>query len=192
MRSGLQGEWVVTEVPPMRIVSDELWARVKERQLTTLENFSRTTTHRLSGADPPRYLLSGMLECAPYAIMARDRYGYTNHKKHMPIDGLNGACCSNQKTIPCKNLEDWGLSCLPAAFFGKGLFSDVAGQARQNLAASVRNEPDERQRISEDGRLPNRNSVKSSSRSAIARSRAGLGARLNQAPTEDRARIATP
>ncbi len=141
MRSGLQGEWVVTEVPPMRIVSDELWERVKVRQLTTLENFSRTTTHRLSGADPPRYLLNGMLECAPYAIIARDRYGCTNHKKHMPIDGLNGACCSNQKTIPCKNLEDWGLSCLPAAFFGKGLFSDVAGQARQNLAASVRNDP---------------------------------------------------
>lgn len=82
-----------------------------------------------------------MLERAPYAIMAKDRYGCTNHKKHMPIDGLNGACCSNQKTIPCKNLEDWGLSCLPAAFFGKGLFSDVAGQARQNLAASVRSDP---------------------------------------------------
>lgn len=31
----------------MRIISDELWARVKRRQLTTLENFSRTTTNRL-------------------------------------------------------------------------------------------------------------------------------------------------
>jgi hypothetical protein len=114
----------------MRIISDELWERVKVRQLTTLENFSRKTTHRLNGAGPPRHLLSGMLECAPYAIIARDRYGCTNHKKHMPIDGLNGACCSNQKTIPCKNLEDWVLSCLPAAFFGKGLFSDIAEQAR--------------------------------------------------------------
>jgi len=134
----------------MRIISDELWKRVKERQLTTPENFSRTTTHRLNGADRPRYLLSGMLECAPYAIMAKDRYGCTNHKKHMPIDDLNGACCSNQKTIPCKNLEDWVLYCLPAAFFGKGLFSDIAEQARQNLAASVRNEPDKRERISEE------------------------------------------
>lgn len=49
----------------MRIVSDELWARVKERQLTTLENFSRKTTDRLDGADRPRYLLSGVLQCAP-------------------------------------------------------------------------------------------------------------------------------
>ncbi len=91
-----------------------------------------------------------MLERAPYAIMAKDRYGCTNHKKYMPIDGLNGACCSNQKTIPCKNLEDWVLTCLPAAFFGKGLFNDIAEQAPQNLAASVRNEPDERERISEE------------------------------------------
>jgi len=29
-----------------------------------------------------------------------------------------------------------------------GLFDEVAGQARQNLAASIKNEPDKRQRIS--------------------------------------------
>lgn len=39
-------------------------------------------------------------------------------------------------------------ACVPAAFFGMGVFDDVAGQARRNLAASVNNEPDERQRIS--------------------------------------------
>ena len=48
----------------MRIISDELWARVKERQLTTLENFSRTTTNPLNRTHRPNYLLSGMLECA--------------------------------------------------------------------------------------------------------------------------------
>ncbi|MGO4659251.1 recombinase family protein [Ensifer sp. 2YAB10] len=96
-----KSEWVVTEVPSMRIVSDELWARVKERQLTTLENFSRTTTNRLNRTHRPSYLLSGMLECAEcggsYAIMAKERYGCSNHKNKLPIDGLGGACCSNQK-----------------------------------------------------------------------------------------------
>ncbi|GGG20824.1 hypothetical protein GCM10010924_57800 [Rhizobium wenxiniae] len=57
-----KSDWVVTKVPAMRIVSDELWARVKERQLTTLENFSRTTTNRLNRTHRPSYLLSGMLE----------------------------------------------------------------------------------------------------------------------------------
>lgn len=71
-----------------------------------------------------------------------------NHKNKLPIDGLDGACCSNQKTILRKNLEDRVLSCLPAAFFGMGVFDDVAGHACQNLAASMKKGPDERQRIS--------------------------------------------
>ncbi|MBB4351023.1 recombinase family protein [Aliirhizobium cellulosilyticum] len=61
-----KSNWVVTEVPAMPIVSDELWARVKERQLTALDNFSRTTTNRLNRTHRPSYLLSGMLECAEY------------------------------------------------------------------------------------------------------------------------------
>ncbi|TAU85100.1 hypothetical protein ELI07_17935 [Rhizobium leguminosarum] len=133
-----KSERIVTEVPSMHIISDELWVRVKERQLTTLENFSRTTTNRLNRTHRPTYLLSGMLECAEcggsYAIMAKERYGCSNQKSKLPVDGLGGACCSNQKTILRKNLEDRVLSCLPAAFFGMGVFDDVAGQARQNLA----------------------------------------------------------
>ncbi|MXN54358.1 hypothetical protein GR158_24995 [Shinella sp. AETb1-6] len=89
---------------------------MKERQLTTLENFSRTTTNRLNRAHRPSYLLSGMLECAEcgdsYAIMAKERYGCSNHKNKLPIDGLDGAYCSNKKTILRKNLEDRVLSCL--------------------------------------------------------------------------------
>ncbi|MNI18134.1 hypothetical protein D3C73_715310 [compost metagenome] len=71
--------------------------------------------------------------------MVKDSYGCTNYKKHLPIDGLNGAGCSDQKTIPRKNPEDQILSCLPAAFFGMGPFEDVAGQTRQN-PRSVRQE----------------------------------------------------
>ncbi|THK36193.1 hypothetical protein EHS39_20145 [Ensifer sp. MPMI2T] len=78
----------------------------------------------------------------------KERYGCSNHKSKVPVDGLGGACCFNQKTILRKNLKDRVLSCLPAAFFGMGVFDDVAGQARQKLAASINNEPDERQRVS--------------------------------------------
>lgn len=129
----------------------QVWARVKERQLSTLENFSRTTTNRLNRTHRPSYLLSGMLECAEcggsYAIMAKERYGCLNHKSKLPVDGLGGACCTNQKTILRKNLEDRVLSCLPAAFFGMGVFDDIAEEVRRTIAASIRNEPDEHQQI---------------------------------------------
>ncbi|MDA5630848.1 recombinase family protein [Agrobacterium sp. ST15.16.055] len=56
-------EWVVGEAPELRIVSDELWAKVKKRQLAVEASFSHTTTNRLNRAHRPQYLLSGLLEC---------------------------------------------------------------------------------------------------------------------------------
>jgi len=149
-----------------------------------------------------------MLECAEcggsYAIMAKERYGCSNHKSKLPVDGLGGACCTNQKTILRKNLEDRVLSCLPAAFFGMGVFDDVAGQARQNLAASIRNQPDERQQISRELKAAEQEQrqiiQQISDRAAEGRPRlaalddmldkleerrAGLEARLKQAPDEE-------
>lgn len=97
----------------------------------------------------------------------------SNHKNKLPIDGLDGACCSNQKTILRKNLEDRVLSCLPAAFFGMGVFDDVAGQARQNLAASMKKEPDERQRISGALKAAEQEQRQIIQQISIARPRAG-------------------
>ncbi|TBD88116.1 recombinase family protein [Rhizobium ruizarguesonis] len=154
-RGNKESDWIVNDDhQALRIVDDALWARVKERQKEIGELFSYTTTNRLNGAHRPSYMLSGILECAecggPYAIMAKDRYGCTNHKKHLPIDGLDGACCSNQKTILRKDIEDRVLSCLAPAFFGMGVFDDVARQVRQNLASAIKNEPNPRQRLAEE------------------------------------------
>ncbi len=150
-RLNSQSDWTVADVPTLRIVSDELWARVKERQATTLDNFSRTTTNRLNRSHRPTYLLSGILECAEcggsYAIMAKERYGCTNHKSKLPVDGLNGRCCSNQKTILRKNLEDRVLSCLPAAHFSMGLFDEISDRVLKNREAAIRGEPDEHKRL---------------------------------------------
>jgi len=43
--------------------------------------------------------------------------------------------------------KDEAIGARAVCFFGMGLFDDVAGQAHQNLAASIKNEPDKRQRI---------------------------------------------
>ncbi len=115
-------EWVVSEQPELRIVSDELWAAVKRRQMEVEKSFSRTTTNRLNKAHRPHYLLSGILERAhclgPYAIMAKDRYGCTNRPKKLPIEHLGGIVCTNSKTISRFELEERVVAAVPDNLLG--------------------------------------------------------------------------
>lgn len=55
MRANPESEWVIRDVPDLRIVDDDLWEAVKKRQ-------SKLTTKRGSAKRPNR-LLSGLLQC---------------------------------------------------------------------------------------------------------------------------------
>ena len=129
-RANDTSEWILTEVPQMRIISDELWSRVKDRQKEIGELFDFGQSNRLNATHRPEYLLSHLLECdecgGPYAISGKDRYSCTNRKKRLPIDELGGACCSNSKTIIRQELESRVLDCLPAAFFAEGIFDTLS------------------------------------------------------------------
>ena len=102
-------EWIVTEVPELRIVDDELWQAVKDRQheltekyATVIEATQTARANRLNGTHRPRHLLSGLLECGacggPYAMRGQDRYGCSNHV-------MNGSC-SNSRGIRRTELEE--------------------------------------------------------------------------------------
>ena len=129
-RANDAAEWVFKEVPEMRIVSDELWSRVKERQKEVGNLFDFGQSNRLNSTHRPEYLLSGMLQCAecggPYAISGKDRYSCTNRKKRLPIDELGGACCGNSKTITRHELEERVLNCLPVAFYSLDIFDRIS------------------------------------------------------------------
>ena len=63
-------DWIVAEVPELRIVDDAQWKAVKDRQgeiteqnATILEATQTARANRLNGAHRPRHLLSGLLEC---------------------------------------------------------------------------------------------------------------------------------
>ena len=102
-------EWIVTEVPELRIVDDALWQAVKQRQeeltakyATVIEATRTARANRLNGTHRPRHLLSGLLECGacggPYAMRGQDRYGCSNHV-------MNGSC-SNSRGIRRAELEE--------------------------------------------------------------------------------------
>lgn len=90
-----EAERIVVPVPELRIVSDELWAAVKQRQNAQRSqrqaNWNGRDRNRLSGSQSLRrrkYLLSGLLECGTCGgkmtiagVGARKRYYCANHKE---------------------------------------------------------------------------------------------------------------
>jgi len=59
-----QSEWIIREVPELRIVSKDLWERVKSRQLQLRRDTRPDHRERAFWAQTrPRYLLSGLLRC---------------------------------------------------------------------------------------------------------------------------------
>jgi site-specific DNA recombinase len=102
-------EWIVTEVPALRIVDDELWRAVKTRQGEIAEKYVNVTvavrkhhaSNRLNGARRPRSLLSGLIFCGfcggPYSLRGADRFTCSAH--------IANGSCANSRTIPRTDLE---------------------------------------------------------------------------------------
>ena len=93
-RPNPRDEWVVIEVPEMRIIPDDLWERA----------------HKLKAALAPerphfrrraKRLLSGLVFCGvcggSYTVIGRDRFGCTNHRE--------SGTCTNNRTIAVPKLE---------------------------------------------------------------------------------------
>ena len=106
--------WEVKAVPELRIVSDELWQRVKERQVLVraasnqppsgaeTEAYSLIATgDLLNAAHRPRFLLSGRMRCGccggGYTIIGKDRYGCATRRQK--------GTCDNARTITRQEIE---------------------------------------------------------------------------------------
>ncbi|MBY5436976.1 recombinase family protein [Rhizobium leguminosarum] len=144
-------QWVSKDVPTMRIVSDNLWARARARDAEIGELYQSAKTNRLNATQRPEYLLSRMLECAecggPYAISGKDRYSCTNRKKRLPIEALDGACCSNSKTITRHELEERVLNCIPVAFYSMEIFDRISQRMITHEVNLLKQSPSQRDEL---------------------------------------------
>ena len=112
-RANPQSEWITTEVPELRIVSDVLWQGVRARQAELAKVFAATTNDvrgarakRFNETRRPAFLLSGLLTCGTcqgrYGIILQDRYGCLNHHRR--------GTCENSRTIRRPAIEQRALS----------------------------------------------------------------------------------
>ena len=86
-------DWVITEVPELRIVEDSLWQKVKERQESTRKEISAQEHGiRSERARRPRYLLSGLLKCGRcgggFSMVGRTAYGCSTARNKGTCDNL--------------------------------------------------------------------------------------------------------
>ena len=96
-------EWIIEDVPHLRIVPDALWQEVKARQKDTRAILIKDGNGiRAERARRPTYLLSGLLKCGECgggaSKISRDHYGCSNAR--------NRATCSNMLTIRRDVLEN--------------------------------------------------------------------------------------
>lgn len=101
-----RNEWQVRDMPELRIVTDDLWNKVQERQNRLKEVYAESGRKPVNrGASSP-YLLSGFLVCgtcgAKLIIVSGGdrgaRYGCPQH--------WNRKACSNEVTVRHTTLED--------------------------------------------------------------------------------------
>ena len=103
-----ESEWIVAEVPELRIVDDELWQAVKTRQSEIADKYVNVTeaireaqSNRLNGLRRPKALFSGLIYCGvcggPCSLRGQDRYACSAR--------VTNGSCANTRTIPRVDLE---------------------------------------------------------------------------------------
>ena len=119
--------WIVEEVPDLRIVPEDMWLRVKERQDATRSDVISKGVARPERAHRPKHLFSGMLKCGycggGYTIVGKAHYGCANTR--------NKGTCDNRLTIRRDELEQRVLSGLKDRLLHPDLIAEFVTAYRQ-------------------------------------------------------------
>jgi site-specific DNA recombinase len=129
-------DWVIKDIPELRVVAQELWEAVKARQAATTRN-TRPDAGRKDFWEQqrPRYLLSGLMKCghcgASYTKYGRNRFGCAAARDR--------ATCTNHLTIHIGEIESAILTGLKEQLMDHALFEEFAREfmAEVNRSRSV-------------------------------------------------------
>ena len=107
-----ESEWIIQEVPELRIIDEELWQAVRERQGKINEQ-----NPKLWQKCRPKNLFSGLLKCGccggGYSMISQTHLGCSNAR--------NKGTCDNRKAIKREKLEADVLNALRSHLMDKEL-----------------------------------------------------------------------
>lgn len=120
-----ESEWVIQEVPELRIVDQETWDAVKARQQTlAYEPASEPGENTLNTHRRPRYLFTGLVKCgccgSGYTMISKDLLGC--------FGARNKGICENRLNIRRDALEKSVLQGLHTHLMEPGLFKEFCAE----------------------------------------------------------------
>jgi DNA invertase Pin-like site-specific DNA recombinase len=142
-----QREWVLQDVPDLRIVSDELWARVKERQSVTRSILVQDNNGvRAERARRPRYLFSHLLKCG----VCGGGCSMVNATDYACTNARNRGICDNRLAIRRDVLEESVLAGLKSRLMQPDLVKEFVAEYHRELNRLAAGRDDERKRFAHD------------------------------------------
>ncbi len=128
-----EADWIITEVPELRLIDPALWEKVKARQQgRKIEQTDKEAWERRK----PRFLLTGLVKCGccggGFSTIARDRFGCSNSRNK------GTSVCSNRTGISRQELEGRILTALSDRLMDPDLvkvFAEEYIAERNRLAA---------------------------------------------------------
>ena len=133
------------QVPALRIIEDEVWARVQARHAELDARAAATPGNALAGRHRPAYAFSGLLFCRccgrGYQITGKDRYGCAGRRLRI---------CDNARTIGRQVIEARILAGIKERLLSPEAVEAAVEEARRTLTAQ------RREAVAEEGRLRRR------------------------------------
>ena len=146
-------EWIARKDERLRIVSDELWARVKERQRRASARIGERVSRGISRENAkrtgrgPRHLFSTLLRCgqcgANFVVVDATSYGCSSFKHG------GRAACSNDFRVGRTPLEDGLLAGIRRELLAPDVLAEFKRRVMQRLAERQRTPAVDHKRIAE-------------------------------------------
>ncbi|WP_069188688.1 recombinase family protein, partial [Candidatus Terasakiella magnetica] len=125
-----ESKWETYEVPELRIISDELWQQVKDRQQSMTKEMSKDENgNALNRAHRTKHLLSGLIKCgecgSPFVMIGGDSYGCNNARKK--------GICKNKVSVKRKTFEKHILDALKHKMLAPEVIKNAVSKYEQAI-----------------------------------------------------------
>ncbi|GCE84503.1 recombinase family protein [Komagataeibacter diospyri] len=124
-----ESEWVIQEVPELRIVEQDLWDAVKARQAETTFSQPERGNEALNDRRRPRHLFAGLIRCGccggGYSMISKDLLGCSTAR--------NKGTCDNRLNIRRDALEASVLSGLRTHLMEPDLFKEFCNEFTREM-----------------------------------------------------------